>query len=760
MTLLNGGFLVAGLLAATIPILIHFLFRRRRPPIDWAAMDILLEALRTQERRLKLEQWLLLAARCLLFALAGLALARPVLESASILRPNAKRTVTIVLDDGVATQARGSTTAPAFARLKEEAAQLARGLSAGDAVGVVLASRPARALVLPPTTDRDAVARAIESVDASFAATDLAAALRQAADGISKDPSGDHVVVIVSDFRQGSLDPASPPPAALVPNSGERTPRLFALSPASSELADVAITSVEAQRSIDDDSITVTVRLNRSGGGNPAGNVRVVVSADGTSPTAPKQVRFDAGQASARVEFVLRPSTDAQRLGNGAIVASIAGAGSGFGAGVGSSTGPTLGDSDALAVNDTHFAIFDARTATRIGIVARRSFGSGAEIEQVPASRWIARALMPIEQPGLEITEIEPASLDVRTIRDLDALILPRPETIPPEVWPELRRFVDRGGLLVVMPSSEANIQRWTDGFVATFGLTWQISSDAPPLESPLTFAAEQPLRGNPNGLFGAVDAELPELLRPIEVRRRLEVRNAAPGDAALVLSDNSPFLLVATPGSTDGSSPRGLVALATSAPELEWTNLPVKPFMVPFAQELVRRSLTRIGGAARAVVSDRPTVGVRDAAELSGPDGRRIPLDRSGLATAALDRPAAWSALDLAGRTVGGVAVNIDPSGTRLMPLPNDAVATWLAPAGPVSFGDATALAGQLAPAKDNVGAAVWLLIAVLVLVVIETLLARWFSHAASARGASGDPGISSSALRKEDARPEGMAA
>ena len=80
MTLLNGGFLTAGLVAAAIPILIHFLFRRRRPPIDWAAMEILLAALRRQERRLRLEQLLLLAARCLLFAVAGLALARPELR--------------------------------------------------------------------------------------------------------------------------------------------------------------------------------------------------------------------------------------------------------------------------------------------------------------------------------------------------------------------------------------------------------------------------------------------------------------------------------------------------------------------------------------------------------------------------------------------------------------------------------------------------------------------------------------------------------
>ena len=91
MTLVHASLLTAGLAAAAIPILIHLLFRRRRPPISWAAMEILLAALRRQEKRLRLEQWLLLAARCLLFALAGFALARPTLEP---LRSGASMTAT------------------------------------------------------------------------------------------------------------------------------------------------------------------------------------------------------------------------------------------------------------------------------------------------------------------------------------------------------------------------------------------------------------------------------------------------------------------------------------------------------------------------------------------------------------------------------------------------------------------------------------------------------------------------------------------
>src|SRR3954464_4437319 len=71
------AFALAGLALASIPIIIHILNRRRFKIIDWAAMDFLLRAMRKNRKRLRFEQWLLLATRCLVLALLGVALARP-----------------------------------------------------------------------------------------------------------------------------------------------------------------------------------------------------------------------------------------------------------------------------------------------------------------------------------------------------------------------------------------------------------------------------------------------------------------------------------------------------------------------------------------------------------------------------------------------------------------------------------------------------------------------------------------------------------
>src|SRR5436305_13256523 len=74
---LTWGFLWAGAALVSIPILIHLLNRRRFKTVTWAAMEFLLRAMRKNRRRLRFEQLLLLATRCLMLCLLGLALARP-----------------------------------------------------------------------------------------------------------------------------------------------------------------------------------------------------------------------------------------------------------------------------------------------------------------------------------------------------------------------------------------------------------------------------------------------------------------------------------------------------------------------------------------------------------------------------------------------------------------------------------------------------------------------------------------------------------
>lgn len=82
MSFLNLA-LLGGLAAVAVPIVIHLLNRRSARRVEWGAMQFLLDSLRSRQRRIQLEEALLMAARCLLVALLALCVARPLADAGS-----------------------------------------------------------------------------------------------------------------------------------------------------------------------------------------------------------------------------------------------------------------------------------------------------------------------------------------------------------------------------------------------------------------------------------------------------------------------------------------------------------------------------------------------------------------------------------------------------------------------------------------------------------------------------------------------------
>ena len=177
MTLLTPALAIAGLCAVAIPILIHLLMRQRRRPIEFAAMRFLFEAFRKHKRRLQIEQMLLLAVRCLIVGLLGLALARPLLEGTSIIEQGGGRTITLVVDNGLASAALGDDQQPSLRKHLDAAVEIVRTLGPGDSVSVISAARPAKPLLSPASTDHAAVINLLQSIEPAQSPSDIAGAM-------------------------------------------------------------------------------------------------------------------------------------------------------------------------------------------------------------------------------------------------------------------------------------------------------------------------------------------------------------------------------------------------------------------------------------------------------------------------------------------------------------------------------------------------------------------------------------------------------
>ena len=89
MSFLNA-ILLGGIAALAIPIIIHLFHKSHFRVVRWGAMHLLENVIRTNQRRIKFEQWLLLALRAALPVILALLMARPIWKGAQSLLGDAK----------------------------------------------------------------------------------------------------------------------------------------------------------------------------------------------------------------------------------------------------------------------------------------------------------------------------------------------------------------------------------------------------------------------------------------------------------------------------------------------------------------------------------------------------------------------------------------------------------------------------------------------------------------------------------------------
>jgi hypothetical protein len=245
--LIAPALLYAGLGAAAIPIVIHLLSKRRYRRVYWAATDFLIEAHRQNRRRVRMQELVLLALRCLAMFFVGLMLSRWFLRPqalAAVLGASGRTERIVLLDDSFSMGARvaseplgdnseresgragergnapnatrnpeSSSRAPAaggttFDSAKSTVARLATWLqqeSPGDPFTIVLTSRPDAPLRTEPTIGKmDAAWRSeLNALAPSARTANLPAAFAAIRGLLDTRPHAlAATVYVVSDFQQ------------------------------------------------------------------------------------------------------------------------------------------------------------------------------------------------------------------------------------------------------------------------------------------------------------------------------------------------------------------------------------------------------------------------------------------------------------------------------------------------------------------------------------------------------------------------------
>lgn len=270
MTFLNQ-LMLWGLLGVAIPILIHLLNRRRATVVEWGAMRFLMASMASRNRRILIEEIILMTVRCLTLGLLALAMARPFVPSrsgltwaivlcvlpvaailaavgtimwghrkvrwaaltaatalavlAAMASANAdwiarqtwgagggQKDVAIVID-GSLSMTVSSEGQMNFQRAMDEARTVVESCRPADAVSIIVAGAVPREVVPSPISDRKELAARIEALAPGGGSMHVLPALNAASATLARGKNPGKKIVLITDGQNVGWDLPSAPAA-------------------------------------------------------------------------------------------------------------------------------------------------------------------------------------------------------------------------------------------------------------------------------------------------------------------------------------------------------------------------------------------------------------------------------------------------------------------------------------------------------------------------------------------------------------------
>ena len=556
--------LVGGAAAAAIPILVHLISKSQHREVKWGAMHLIELTLKSQQRRLRFEHWLLMLLRCAIPILLALCMARPILKGTAALWSNAKTSLLVVLDNSYSLDFKGAGGTN-FEKARDTAAELVQELQRGSDVNVVLMSDPKTPLYDTSVFNTEAVAEELQAMQAGFGQAQVSTALEHGAEQLLKMNHPHREVVLISDFQRISW-PTEEGEAALRTRVGqqlqglEMPPNLTLFHVGVEGRENVCVETVSTSHLLLGINQTVTVQASlRNYGERNHEALRVIFHADG-KPVDEQQIPLGAGE---RRQVRFRHSFDTP----GSHVIEVA------------------TDADSLKADNIFRASIPVWDKVPVLVI-----NGAPDPEPLKGETdFLQIALQPYREGGepdlvdlLETRIINVADFNAAAIGDTRVVVLANVNQLQRSQLNELQTFVKDGGGLMIFGGDQLD-QRWYNEQLLPYGLlparlgeVADKRNDPEPFTRMVVQRFDHPalkIFSNPrNGDLASAEVrqwhrtvEDPdnELVRPLA---RLET-----GDA---------FLLEKIYGN-------GRVLFCATACDDAWSSLPLRPFFVPFSQRL-----------------------------------------------------------------------------------------------------------------------------------------------------------------------------
>ncbi len=569
MTFLNP-LVLFGLIAATIPIILHLLNLRKLRTIEFSTLKFLKELQRSKMRRMKIRQILLLILRTLLIISIVLAFSRPALRGylTGNIGSHAKTTVIILLDDSFSMDV-GDEHGQLFKQAKEIAVKLVNFLKEGDEAALITLSDLPNPSIEKPTYNFYSLRNSIQEATLSWKHTNVEDGLTFAAKILGESQNFNKEVYLITDAQKSHFvteRKKNQGPKIFDPNV-----KFFVIPLGSKEVNNVGIESAEVKTRIFEKEKRVTVdAVIRDYGDTPVKNHLTSIYLDGARVM---QKGLDLGARETRsVEF--------------SVVPKKAGYISGF----------VEIEDDALSQDNKRYFSFYIPEKIKVLLV-----GNAPKDIQ-----FLKLALMQSPTEGsastFETQETKPDKLATTNLSNYGVAVFSNIHSFSESDASRIRNYLENGGGVLLFPGSDADIKNYNNTLLSMLRLppiqgTQGNISDKSSYTSFGTIDFDHPLF---SGIFEEKQVSSGKAQRKIESPRIyfwFALQAGGSGQTVINTSVGSPLLCDYKVGS-------GRLLFCGIPPNVDWSDFPLKGIFVP----LINRSMYYL--AAKNEQEDAHTVG------------------------------------------------------------------------------------------------------------------------------------------------------
>ena len=545
MSFLNP-LLLLGIGTIFVPIIIHLLNRRQFRRVTWAAMRFLKTSIDQNQRRMKLEDLILLALRCLLLALLALALARPTLPWLKSQLLGAKVASVVILDNS-ASMATINGDQSRLTLAKQAVAVYIEGLPLGSSASILSVS----GVETQRTSNLSHAKSVAQDVPQSGQVLDILGVLSEAHKQIRKSGAVEKEVQMFTDGQAANWDSF-----------------------------DEVIRKMEEIRQ--DAEISIILTGKEAAANQSIDRLGLVSAIPSLNQPVTFQVDITNHETSETYDIPVQLEVNSQPIGEPWIIHSLpAGKTESltFHAPLtipGQNRVTVLLPGDSLPIDDRRTIIVNARRKVQVLLVD----GDPGNIDTEAETFFLRLALVPvtseqIDQYPVKPIVIRPSEIETSDLDQVTSIVLTNVADLPQSAAAKLTSFVQAGGGLIYFPGN--NTQSEIDNALLgeRHGLLPAKLGQAQSPENPVTLSDKAE----------AIEFQSKTGLSQAKFWTYLELQPEEGARTLLKFSDGAPALV-------EGDVGRGRVLVFASTCDPAWNDFCVKPAYVPFNHQLLGKLL------------------------------------------------------------------------------------------------------------------------------------------------------------------------